>query len=70
MSTFANDDNDTLSYGIYEALLDEGLRDALLRHPELWSVLSKIDPEEQPSRGLACASLCQPLRILLHAMSP
>ena len=50
MSMFASDDNDTLSYGIYDALLDEGLRDALLRHPELRSVLSKIDPEEQPSR--------------------
>lgn len=53
MSAFANDDSDTLSYGIYEALLDEGLRDALLRHPELRSVLSKIDPEEQPSRYAA-----------------
>jgi len=50
MSMFASDDNDTLSYGIYDALLDEGLRDALLRHPELRSVLSKIDPEEQPPR--------------------
>ena len=44
MSMFASDDNDTLSYGIYDALLDEGLRDALLRHPELRSVLSNIDP--------------------------
>ena len=49
----SNDDNDALPYGIYEALLDEGLREALLRHPELRSVLSKIDPEEQPSRYAA-----------------
>ncbi|MCC7201355.1 MAG: hypothetical protein IT393_01655 [Nitrospirae bacterium] len=34
-------------------MLDEGLRDALLRHPELRSVLSKIDPEEQPYRYAA-----------------
>ncbi|MCC6544693.1 MAG: DUF3427 domain-containing protein [Nitrospirae bacterium] len=50
---FTNDNYYALSYGIYEALLDEGLRDALLRHPELRSVFAKIDPEEQPSRYAA-----------------
>src|SRR3989337_4446947 len=53
MSKFVNGDNDILSYGIYEDLLDEGLRDALVRHPELRSVFAKIDPEEQPSRYAA-----------------
>jgi superfamily II DNA or RNA helicase/HKD family nuclease len=38
------------AYGIYEALIDEFLRDALARHPELRTVFGKIDPEEQPAR--------------------
>jgi superfamily II DNA or RNA helicase/HKD family nuclease len=38
-----------LAYGIYEALIDEYLRDALAQHPELRTVFGKIDPEEQPS---------------------
>ncbi len=38
------------AHGIYEALIDESLRDALEQHPELRSVFGKIDPEEQPSR--------------------
>jgi HKD family nuclease len=37
-------------YGIYEALLDEYLRDALTARPELRTVFGKIDPEEQPAR--------------------
>ena len=39
-----------LSPGIYEALIDLSLRDALDQQPELRSVLGKIDPEEQPTR--------------------
>lgn len=37
-------------YGIYDALLDEYLRDALALRPELRTVFGKIDPEEQPAR--------------------
>ena len=40
-------------YGIYEALLDEYLRDALALRPELRTVFGKIDPEEQPARYAA-----------------
>ncbi len=36
--------------GIYEALINEYLRDALDKHPELRTVFGKIDPEEQPAR--------------------
>jgi superfamily II DNA or RNA helicase/HKD family nuclease len=36
--------------GIYEALLDEFLRDVLAKQPELRTVFGKIDPEEQPAR--------------------
>jgi superfamily II DNA or RNA helicase/HKD family nuclease len=39
-----------VAHGIYEALLDEYLRDALTRHPELKTVFGKIDLEEQPTR--------------------
>ncbi len=46
-------DNDNLPSGIYEALLDEGLRDKLTCHPELRTILAKIDPEEQPARYAA-----------------
>lgn len=42
-----------LPYGIYDALLDEELRDVLSRHPELRPVLGKIDVEEQPARYAA-----------------
>lgn len=45
-----------LQYGIYEALLDEELKDAIERHPELRSVLGKIDNEEQPTRYAAFVS--------------
>lgn len=38
-----------LPFGIYDALLNEGLQKTLKRHPELVSVLGKIDQEEQPS---------------------
>lgn len=37
-------------YGIYDRLLDEELTDTLNRHPELRSVLGKLDFEEQPAR--------------------
>uniref|UniRef100_C6E151 Type III restriction protein res subunit n=1 Tax=Geobacter sp. (strain M21) TaxID=443144 RepID=C6E151_GEOSM len=42
-----------LPHGIYEALIDESLRDALNQRPELRGVFGKIDPEEQPSRYAA-----------------
>jgi len=42
-----------LPYGIYDALLDETLREALARHPELRAVLGKIEVEEQPTRYAA-----------------
>ena len=42
-----------LPYGIYDALLDKELQEALDRHPELRSVLGKIDDEEQPGRYAA-----------------
>lgn len=44
-----------IAHGIYEALLDEQLRDVLKRHPDLRTVLQKIDPEEQPSPLPGCA---------------
>ena len=40
----------SLSHGIYEALIDEYLRDALALRPELRTVFGKIDPEEQPAK--------------------
>lgn len=39
-----------LPYGIYDALIDDELREALARHPDLRSVLGKIDLDEQPTR--------------------
>lgn len=39
-----------LPFGIYDALIDKALQDALLRYPELRTVLGKIDVEEQPER--------------------
>ena len=36
--------------GIYEALIDEFLRDALALRPDLRTVFGKIDPEEQPAK--------------------
>ena len=39
-----------LAHGIYEALIDEYLRDAIALRPELRTVFGKIDPEEQPGR--------------------
>ncbi|MBZ0154915.1 MAG: DUF3427 domain-containing protein [Alphaproteobacteria bacterium] len=39
-----------IAYGIYEALIDEYLRDILAQHPELRTVFGKIDPEEQPAQ--------------------
>ncbi|AAR34735.1 DUF3427 domain-containing protein [Geobacter sulfurreducens] len=38
-----------LAHGIYEALLDEALQEALALRPELRRVFSKIDQEEQPA---------------------
>ena len=45
-----HEQSDDIHHGIYDALLDEALRDALSRHPELRAVLTKIDSEEQPAR--------------------
>jgi superfamily II DNA or RNA helicase len=42
-----------LSSGIYDALLDESLRDILDRAPALRTVLGKLDPEEEPARYAA-----------------
>ncbi len=39
-----------VAHGIYEALIDECLRDTLARHPGLRTIFGKIDPEEQPAR--------------------
>lgn len=39
--------------GIYDALLDEALRESLDRHPELRTIFGKIDQEELPSRYAA-----------------
>lgn len=39
-----------IAHGIYEALIDEFLRDALAQRPELRTVFGKIDPEEQPAK--------------------
>ena len=43
----------TIEYGIYEAILDEDLREAISRRPELRTIFGKIDPEEQPARYAA-----------------
>jgi superfamily II DNA or RNA helicase/HKD family nuclease len=40
----------SLTHGIYEALIDEYLRDALASRPELRTVLGKLDQEEQPAK--------------------
>lgn len=45
--------NGDLPYGIYACLIDEGIREVLVNHPELRSVLGKLDPEEQPARYAA-----------------
>ena len=42
-----------IEFGIYERLVDEFLHESLSRHPELRTVFSKIDAEEQPSRYAA-----------------
>ncbi|BCS54163.1 DUF3427 domain-containing protein [Geobacter sp. SVR] len=42
-----------LAHGLYEALLDEALQEALAKRPELRRVFGKIDPEEQPARYAA-----------------
>lgn len=40
----------SIAHGIYEALLDEYLRDLLAQYPELRTIFGKLDPEEQPAR--------------------
>ena len=42
--------NNPVTPGIYEALIDEYLRDALALRPELRTVFGKIDPDEQPTK--------------------
>lgn len=53
MTSTPYENSDTLSFGIYDALLDEELSNMLICHPELRAVLAKIDPEEQPARYAA-----------------
>jgi len=48
--------NQRPAYGIYDALLDKELREVLDRHPELRTILGKIDDEEQPARYAAFVS--------------
>lgn len=40
-------------HGIYDALIDDGLRELLDGHPELRTVFGKLDEEEQPNRYTA-----------------
>lgn len=47
------DNIDALPSGLYDALIDERLQNALKTNPELRAVLSKVDPEEQPARYAA-----------------
>lgn len=54
-------------HGIYEALLDERLRDVLAQHPELRTVFGKIDLEEQPAKYAAFVS--KVLEKALHDVS-
>jgi len=54
----------SLPHGIYEALLDEFLRDTLARHPEVRTVFGKIDLEEQP--GLYAAFVAKVLEQALR----
>lgn len=49
----ASKKDEVLSSGLYDALLDEGLRQVLSQYPEIKTVLGKLDPEEQPSRYAA-----------------
>lgn len=44
---------DRLPFGIYDKLIDEELKEALARHPELRSIMGMIDPEEEPARYAA-----------------
>ena len=43
----------SLAEGIYEALLDDGLRRALNLTPEIRTVFARIEPEEEPARYAA-----------------
>jgi superfamily II DNA or RNA helicase len=43
----------SLAQGIYDALIDGQLSDVLQQHPELRSILGKLDPEEEPARYAA-----------------
>ena len=49
----APNDINAIPFGLYDALLDERLRAVLKRNPDLRTVLSKIDAEEQPTRYAA-----------------
>ena len=42
-----------IEFGVYEALVDEALKDAIALRSELRAVFGKIDPEEQPARYAA-----------------
>jgi superfamily II DNA or RNA helicase len=45
-----------LAYGLYEALLDERLKEIFRLHPDLHPVFGKVDPEEEPSRYVSFVS--------------
>ncbi len=55
-------------FGIYESLIDEHLRGALQRYPELRPVFGKIDKEEQPS--IYAAFVARVLEEALREASP
>lgn len=52
MPPFSDEDR-VIPFGLYDALIDEGMRDILARYPELRTVLGKLDPEEEPVRYAA-----------------
>jgi superfamily II DNA or RNA helicase/HKD family nuclease len=52
MPPFSDKDH-LLPFGLYDALIDEDIRETLSRYPELRTVLGKLDPEEQPVRYAA-----------------
>lgn len=53
-----------LAHGLYEALLDERLKEVLRLHPDLHPVFGKLDPEEEPSRYASFVS-----QVLYQALS-
>ncbi|MHB8108593.1 MAG: DUF3427 domain-containing protein [Syntrophorhabdaceae bacterium] len=48
-----DNENQHLPFGIYEALIDEQLKDALSKNPDLRAVIAKVESEEEPTRYAA-----------------